>query len=261
MNTLPSSSPADFFIAAGTVSVIHAVDENTVVKVRPSSGDFEIQAYDIEIRCYERPGNHKHIPSCEVTDKGLLLDRGTCLRGMIRSVREPAIPWALKLRWALEAAEGLAYIHSKGIVHADVGCHNIIVDNARHIKFIDFAGSGIDGEDPLVCYEWCSYQPGNEIGICTDIFAFGSMLFELETGRVPYSELEKSLDMGKLMTVVEELFSEQKFPYVDTLSFASVILGCWNGKYNSMVDVHRDIACCFENCSELNVNQATLDTE
>lgn len=147
-----------------------------------------------------------------VTEKGLLLERGTCLRGVLRRVGEFAIPWAMKLQWALEAADGLAYIHSKEVIHADVGCHNVIVDIANHIKLIDFAGSGIDGEAPLVCYEWCSFQPGTEIGICTDIFAFGSMLFELETGRVPYSELERSLDTGELVAVIEGLFSQQKFP-------------------------------------------------
>ncbi|KAJ5865213.1 uncharacterized protein N7529_007129 [Penicillium soppii] len=261
MNSSSSLRRADSFIAAGTVSVIHAVDENIVIKVRPSSGDFERQAYNIEIRCYERLGCHEHIASCEVTEEGLLLERGTCLRAMLQSVSESAIPWAMKVQWALEAADGLAYIHSKVIIHADVGCHNIIVDNANHVKFIDFAGSGIDGEAPLVCYEWCSFQPGNEIGICTDIFAFGSMLFELETGRVPYSELERSLDMGKLVAVVEGLFSEQKFPPVDTLAFASVISGCWNGKYNLMEEVRRDIARCFGDYSGVRMNWATLGAE
>lgn len=242
MNSLSSSSRDDSFIAAGTVSVIHAVDENTVIKIRPSSRDFERQAYDIEIRSYERLGTHKCIASCKVTEEGLLLERGTCLRGMLRSVSESAIPWAMKLRWALEAADGLTYIHIKGIIHADVGCHNIIVDNADHIKFIDFAGSGIDGEAPLVCYEWYSFQPGNRIGICTDIFAFGSMLFELEPGRVPYSELEMTLEMGKLVADVERLFSQRKFPPIQTLAFGSVISGCWNGKYNSVEEVRRDIA-------------------
>lgn len=59
----------------------------------------------------------------------------------------------MKLQWALETADGLTYIHSKGIIHADIGCHNVIVDSASHIKFIDVAGSGIDGEAPFVCYE------------------------------------------------------------------------------------------------------------
>jgi serine/threonine protein kinase len=261
MDSLSNLSRADSFIAAGTVSVIYAVDENIVIKIRPSSGGFERQAYDIEIRSYERLGYHERIATCEVTEEGLLLERGTCLRGMLQSVSKSAIPWAMKLQWALEAADGLAYIHTKGIIHADVGCHNIIVDNASHVKFIDFAGSGIDGEAPLVCYEWCSFQPGNEIGICTDIFAFGSMLFELETERVPYNELERTLEMGKLVTVVERLFSQQKFPSVEALAFGSVISGCWNGKYTSMDEVHRDIARCCENYSEGRLNRATLGAD
>jgi serine/threonine protein kinase len=261
MDSSSSLSQANSFIAAGTVSKIYAIDNNNVIKIRPTSGEFERQAYDIEIRSYERLGHHERIASCKVTEKGLILERGTCLRGMLQSVGKSAISWAMKLQWALEAAEGLAYIHSKGIIHADVGCHNIIVDNAKHAKFIDFAGSGIDGEAPLVCYEWCSFQPGVEIGICTDMFAFGSMLFELETGRVPYNELERTLEMGKLVTVVEGLFSQQKFPPVESLAFGSIISGCWNIKYASIDEVHRDIARCCENYSEVRLNRAVLGAD
>lgn len=238
-----TSPRADSFIAAGTVGVVYAVDESHVIKVRPR-GDFERHAYDIEVRAYARLGRHERIVLCEDTGEGLQLERGTCLRSMLQTVSGPPISLTTKLRWAQEAAEGLAYIHSKGIVHADVGCHNIIVDNASHVKYIDFAGSGIDGEAPLVCYEWCSFQPGNEIGACTDIFAFGSMLFELETGRVPYNELERTLEMGKLVATVERLFSEKKFPSVEMLVLGSIISGCWNGKYMSMDEVHQDIETC-----------------
>ncbi|KAJ5143811.1 uncharacterized protein N7515_002598 [Penicillium bovifimosum] len=57
-----------------------------------AAGDFERQTYSIEIRCYERLGYHERIASCEVTEKGLLLERGTCLRSMLRDVSESAIP-------------------------------------------------------------------------------------------------------------------------------------------------------------------------
>lgn len=261
MDSVSSLSRAGSFIAAGTVSAIHAADENTVIKIRPSSGDFELQAYNIEVRCYEKLGYHKRIASFEVTEEGLLLERGTCLRGMLRSASESPIPWAMKIQWALEAADGLSYIHSKGIIHADVGCHNLIVNNASHIKFIDFAGSGIDGEAPLVCYEWCSFQPGSEFGIGTDIFAFGSTLFELETDRVPYSELQNSFPMGRLVGVVEGLFSRREFPPVDTLALGPIISDCWNNKYNSMEEVRRDVARCFENYSEERMKQAALDAD
>ncbi|KAF9252582.1 hypothetical protein DTO027I6_3028 [Penicillium roqueforti] len=253
MGFFSTSNRADSFIAAGTTSTIYAVDENFVIKLRPSLGDFQRQAYDTEVRSYKRLGHHGHIASCEVNEEGLLLERGICLRTILQSAgstsdgpskaRESPISLATKLQWAQEAADGLAYIHSKGIVHADIGCHNMTVDNSNHVKFIDFAGSGIDSEAPLVCYEWFSFQPGKEIGVCTDIFAFGSMLFELETGRVPYSELEGTMEMGNLITVVENLFAQRQFPSVETLALGSVISACWNGKYNSMEEVHRDIAC------------------
>ena len=85
------------------------------------------------------------------------------------------------------------HIHGKNIVHADVGSHNLLLDGSGHIKYIDFAGSGIDGEPALVCYEWCSFRPtpSSMPDIQTDIFAFGSMLFEIESGNLPYQELEE----------------------------------------------------------------------
>ncbi|PLB45567.1 kinase-like protein [Aspergillus steynii IBT 23096] len=246
MGSFSSASHAKSFVAAGTVSVVYAVDENRVIKTRPSSGDFERRAYVVEIRSYERLGYHERIASYEVVEEGLLLERGTCLRKMLQSARSSTIPQAMKLQWAREAAEGLAYIHSRGVIHADVGCHNIIVDHANHVKFIDFAGSGIDGEAPLVCYEWCSFRPGMEIGTGTDIFAFGSMLFELETGNVPYHELEGTMEMGALVTVVEGLFSQQQFPSLKGLVYGDVVSGCWDGRYTSMDEVYRDIACCCD---------------
>ncbi|KAJ5483187.1 hypothetical protein N7530_002433 [Penicillium desertorum] len=68
-------------------------------------------------------------------------------------------------------------------------------------------------------------------------------MFELE-GRVSYIELERTLEMGKLVTVVEGLFSQRKFPPVESLAFGPIISGCWNIKYASIDEVHRDIARC-----------------
>jgi hypothetical protein len=65
-------------------------------------------------------------------------------------------------------------------------------------------------------------------------------------------ELERSREMGKLVAVVEELFSQQMFPSVETLAFGSVISSCQNGKYMSIDEVHRDMACRYENYPEEN---------
>ncbi|OGM48837.1 hypothetical protein ABOM_003012 [Aspergillus bombycis] len=206
-------------IAVGTVSPIYAIDSHFVIKRRPKpSDDFACQAYNIEIRAYERLGDHPQVAKVrEVTADGIIIERGECLRQKIQS-SESTIE--TKLRWTQEAAAG-------------------------HVKYIDFSGSGIDGEAAMVCYEWCSYRPGSEPNIKTDIFAFGSTLFEIETGEKPYQELEKTLGTGKLMRVVEQLFATGKYPRVDMLVLGDIILRCWNGDYHSMDEVSRDIdACC-----------------
>ncbi|KAE8374377.1 kinase-like protein [Aspergillus bertholletiae] len=221
---LPARQPQYSLITVGTVSPVYIINSYSVIKRRPEpSDDFACQAYNIEVRAYERFGDHSRIAN-------------------IREVTEDGIT---KLRWAQEAAEGLRYIHSKKIIHADVGCHNLLLDQSGHIKFIDFAWSGIDGEAATVCYEWYSYRPGSDPDIKTDIFAFGSTLFEMEIGDKPYYELEKTLGAGQLMRRVEHLFAMGEYPRVDKLVLRGVILRCWNGEYRSMDQVCRDIdACC-----------------
>jgi len=39
--------------------------------------------------------------------------------------------------------DGLSYVHSKGVMHRDLKCANILVDNDAHIKISDFGASTI----------------------------------------------------------------------------------------------------------------------
>ncbi|KAH8427420.1 uncharacterized protein LDX57_005135 [Aspergillus melleus] len=94
-------------IALGTVSPIYAIDNNVVLKHRPkTSDDFACQAYDIEVGAYQRLGDHPRVAKLQrVTDDGLVIERGECLRREIQS-QGPTTKIQTKLRWAREAAEG-----------------------------------------------------------------------------------------------------------------------------------------------------------
>lgn len=226
--------------------MVYALNENWVIKRPPNPNDsFASSAYDIEKKVYRRLGTHARIAQCQITDSGLELERGECLRQILRSGQE-TVELHTRFQWALEAAEGLHYIHEKGIIHADVGCHNLLVDRSGHIKFIDFAGSGLDGNEPLICYEWCSYRPGFSVDIKTDIFAFGSTLFEIESGNVPFHELQEGLEGYELMRKAEERFTTKDYPDMEMLQLRDVITGCWNRAYDSMADVRGDIAACWQ---------------
>mgnify|MGYP003289201612 CR=1 FL=1 len=49
-------------------------------------------------------------------------------------------------RFAVEIANGLAFAHSKGIIHADLKPSNILFDADDHAKIADFGEYAIDGE-------------------------------------------------------------------------------------------------------------------
>ncbi|KAI3058789.1 hypothetical protein CBS147353_10651 [Aspergillus niger] len=230
-------------VAVGSVSSIHAFDSNHVIKRSPpSSNEFARQAFDIEVRAYERLGNHRRIAVLsDVTSEGIVLERGECLRKLIQSSELGEITMRTRLRWAQEASEGLCYIHSKGIIHADIGCHNLLLDRSGHIRFIDFAGSGIDDEPPMVCYEWCASRGDSATTEKTDIFAFGSTLFEIESGHVPYHELCETMDIFQALRVAEQRFATGEYPNMDNFLFRHIITKCWDGTYSCMFDVEKDL--------------------
>ena len=63
----------------------------------------------------------------------------------------------------------------------------------------------------------------------SEIFAFGSTLYEMVTGSEPYAELD---------AMVERLYSLKKFPDTAELNMLGpVILKCWRLEYRSMCDI------------------------
>ncbi|KAL3491720.1 putative serine-threonine protein kinase [Aspergillus germanicus] len=230
-------------VAVGSVSAIHTFGSDHVIKrCPPSTNKFAQQAFDVEVRAYERLGTHPRIAVLsDITSEGIVLERGECLRKYIQSHEPEKITLQTRLRWALETSEGLRYIHSKGIIHADVGCHNLILDQSGHIRFIDFAGSGIDDEPPLVCYEWCASRGDSAITEKTDMFAFGSTLFEIESGHVPYHELRETMEIFQALRAAEQRFATREHPNMEKFLFRHVITQCWDGTYSCMSEVEKDL--------------------
>jgi serine/threonine protein kinase len=46
----------------------------------------------------------------------------------------PEIPFALKAKMAYQAAKGMHFLHSSGIVHRDLKSLNLLLDNKWNIK-------------------------------------------------------------------------------------------------------------------------------
>jgi len=93
------------------------------------------------------------------------------------------------------AANGLAYVHEKGIIHRDVCPKNLMFDSKGTVKLIDF-GVSICTHDRLRQTEVRTGRPSylapelirhNHFNVQTDIYAFGVMLYEAFTGQRPFA--------------------------------------------------------------------------
>jgi serine/threonine protein kinase len=100
---------------------------------------------------------------------------------------------------AIQLCEALVYIHGRGIVHRDLKPENVLVDSEGKIKIIDF-GIALDGVTQRLTWSGMSATIGTPAYMApeqingrrgdarTDIYALGTMLFEITTGELPFRD-------------------------------------------------------------------------
>lgn len=230
----------------GISGYVIALDGNYVQKIFPSSGNpFMDEAKEkdraIEIRIYKRLGDHPRVCKyIQDVKSGIVLKKqGKNLRIHLQDPQDgKPVGLHQAIEWSCQTAQGLAYIHSRKILHTDIECHNLLLDQHNNLKLCDFAGSSIDGEEPTVCcnvrYQPYTDDPTYPVTIRTELFALGSTLYEIWTGRKPYQD--------KSDEDVIRCFRDSQFPDVENLPPASVISKCWRGSYSNATEVVNDLA-------------------
>ena len=151
--------------------------------------------------------SHPHIATIhdrgEVDGKPFLVLEylpGGTLREKLRRRREEGGEFSLReiLRYALEAAQALAHAHRRGVIHRDVKTDNMILTEEGSVKVTDFglarwAGSArITGRGSMLgtaVYMSPEQAQGLEADARSDIFSFGSVLYELAAGKPPFEGL------------------------------------------------------------------------
>jgi serine/threonine protein kinase len=128
---------------------------------------------------------------------------------------------SILLRWAREAAEALLFVHLNGVSHGDINCTNFFLNGDLELKLGDFTSSFVH-----------SHIPRQDLQ--GDIRDFGSALFEMATGHLPYPDLST-------IEREEALLAKQYPDLTQITALKSIIVHCWNGEYEHMKDVIKDI--------------------
>ncbi|MCJ1396748.1 hypothetical protein MMC18_009640 [Xylographa bjoerkii] len=221
------------FLGSGKSGVVYGIDSTRVLKVYHDE-----EAGEIGRRVYQRVGSHPNVANLleTLTDGSILLERGVSLRTICQASSFNSTPIQTKVRWLQHAAKGYQHLHDSGIIHADVGCNNLILAQDDYVKLIDFEGCSMDGGTAGSCYEWFSYCPSiPRVTRGTDIFAFGCAVYEVSTGRPPYYQLKAS------DTEVEALYAKKTFPSVAELPLGQLVHKCWNGHLSTMKHVIQEL--------------------
>lgn len=123
------------------------------------------------------------------------LVKGTDLKKVIKEKSPLPIPRALHI--ATQMCAGIGYAHRTGLVHADVKPQNILIGPEDAVKVTDFGiAQVLTNTQPMKRNEivWGSphyFAPeqarGDQPTPAADVYAIGIVLFEMLTGRLPYS--------------------------------------------------------------------------
>ncbi len=118
--------------------------------------------------------------------------------GTLKQRSGEKLPWREAVCLVLPVARALAYAHSHNIIHRDIKPGNILITDTGEPMLSDFgvakildvedgntltgAGVGVGTPEYMAPEQWM-----NKVVPQTDIYALGVVLYELVTGRKPYS--------------------------------------------------------------------------
>lgn len=134
-------------------------------------------------------------------------------------------PYQLQLKWFIEMAKALDYVHERCVLVADIASRNFLLDSGLSIKMCDFSEASLLPLDSEM-------ESVDDNGYTTqiDIGLLGAVIYEVVTG------IKCSIDLYKDNSPTDRRAYWPKrgdLPETKDIEFGWIIENCWNGKFRS----------------------------
>ncbi|PYI07110.1 kinase-like protein [Aspergillus sclerotiicarbonarius CBS 121057] len=237
----------------GIFAEVYLKDDAIVRKVPRSNTHEDSQPILREAMIYSILGKDPRIAECLSLGQTDFVDTKYYSNGDLAAFISDQIDkldFDLQRKWFRQIIEAVNIIHKHGVIHSDLALRQFFLDDDLNARLGDFNSAQYPGHVALG-YEEAShclprdYEAPNSV--TSDLFALGSTLYELSTGKTPYSELYQTNSQDHLHSgdhsvirariqreqqadqEIENRYRNQKFPDVNGLWGESIILGCWKG--------------------------------
>jgi len=166
-----------------------------------------------------------------------------------------AIPLALKVKLAYQAAKGMAFLHSSGIVHRDLKSLNLLLDHKWNVKVSDFGltlfkdsimkkenNQRIVGSIPWMAPELLDGSASLNHAMC-DVYSYGVVLWELLFRAQPYEGLAPpQIAVAVLRNDLRPFVPVGEYSPAEE-SYLALTNRCWHREYAWIAHAHAHVLC------------------
>ncbi len=221
LNKIGAGGMGEVYLAEDT-----QLDRKVAIKFLPRESTLDEQANRRLIREARAAAKLDHPNICSIYEvaeaEGQSFIVMQYIEGETLASRIQGKPIELKdvLGMAAQAADALEGAHSRGIIHRDIKPANIMISARGQVKVMDFGVAkvireGVSGESKA---ETCSLltEPGTIVGTVpymspeqvrgdvldarSDIFSFGSVLYEMVSGHQPFASENAATTCSAILT-------------------------------------------------------------